>query len=76
MRFLEREGCHLCDDALALLDELGVTSIERVDIDHDDALVRDFGLRIPVLLDDSGRVLAEGVFERRTLKKALRERAR
>ncbi len=73
MRFLERPGCHLCEDAWVLLTELGVTA-ERVDIDDDDALVRDYGLRIPVLLDDAGAVVAEGVFDRRTLQRALRGR--
>lgn len=56
---LGRAGCHLCDDAEELVRSLG-HGVDRVDIDGDDALVRDFGLRIPVLLDEHGRVLAEG----------------
>lgn len=57
---LGRSGCHLCDDADALLRAAG-HEVEWVDIDGDDALVVEYGLRIPVLLDPSGRVLAEGL---------------
>ena len=33
--------------------------VERIDIERDDALVRDYGLRIPVVRLD-GKVIAEG----------------
>lgn len=51
-------GCHLCDDAEALLAPLLITlsadagdncDIECVDISTDDALVDRYGVRIPVL---------------------------
>ncbi|NND84809.1 MAG: glutaredoxin family protein [Acidimicrobiia bacterium] len=57
---LGRPGCHLCDDAEALLVGAG-HAVDRVNIDDDDALVGAYGLRIPVLLDDEGTVLAEGL---------------
>ena len=56
----ERAGCHLCEDAAAILDtELGIGVYERVDIDtHDDLIVR-YGFRVPVVsLDGSERLEA------------------
>jgi len=50
-----RPGCHLCDDARELLervrDELGFTLVER-DIEADDALLRAYLERIPVVAID------------------------
>jgi hypothetical protein len=46
----ERDGCHLCDEARVLLDEmLGIGEYERVDIETDDALVLRYGFRVPVI---------------------------
>jgi len=72
--FVTRSGCHLCEDALPLvLAEAGRRGIEVrvVDVDTDDELVRDFGLRVPVLRDAAGRVLAEGPMDGRTVREAL-----
>lgn len=73
-RFLIRAGCHLCDEARPVV-EKAVTSIggtiREVDIDTDDALTRDYGLRVPVLLGPGDTVLAEGKIEARPLRKAL-----
>ena len=56
----ERDGCHLCEDARVLLDEmLGSDGYERVDIEADDALVLRYGFRIPVIgLDGVDRLEA------------------
>jgi hypothetical protein len=49
----ERDGCHLCDEARVLLDEmLGPDRYERVNVDTDDALVLNYGFRVPVLAVD------------------------
>ena len=49
----ERDGCHLCDEARALLDEMvGRDRYARVDIDADDDLVVRYGFRIPVITLD------------------------
>jgi glutaredoxin len=52
---LSRTGCHLCDDARAVLapvaDELGVGWVER-DVDADQALADEYGDRVPVVLLD------------------------
>lgn len=65
LRFLTREGCHLCDDARVRLTPLaaglGITIVD-IDIDSDDQLGGEFGLRIPVLLGPADQVIAEGVF--------------
>ena len=56
----ERDGCHLCDEARALLDELlGRDRYTRVDIEADDDLVVRYGFRIPVIsLDGIDRLEA------------------
>jgi hypothetical protein len=75
IEFLTRSGCHLCDEARPVVKKEvqrrgGV--VEEVDIDGDDALTRDYGLRVPVVLGPDGVVLAEGVIEAKTLRRALR----
>ncbi|HEC73190.1 MAG TPA: glutaredoxin family protein [Methylophaga aminisulfidivorans] len=45
-------GCHLCDDALIILKnmpELPQEDISVIEIGDDDALVNQYGIRIPVL---------------------------
>jgi hypothetical protein len=50
-----RPGCHLCDEArevvLAVLDRHPFL-FEEVDIEGSDELVRDYGIRIPVVTVD------------------------
>jgi predicted thioredoxin/glutaredoxin len=53
-----RQGCHLCDQALALLQELNLHP-ELRDVDTDDELFRLYDWRVPVVLAD-GVVVAEG----------------
>jgi len=49
----ERDGCHLCNEARVLLDEmLGPDGYARIDIDTDDELVARYGFRVPVLAVD------------------------
>ena len=48
-----RHGCHLCDDAGALLDGMiGRDAWDAVDIETDDDLLVRYGHRIPVLRID------------------------
>ena len=60
MTLYERDGCHLCDEARVLLDEmLGGGRYARVDIETDDDLVVRYGFRIPVIgLDGVDRLEA------------------
>jgi hypothetical protein len=67
-----REGCHLCEDAGVLLDEmLGPDAWEAVDIGADDDLLVRYAHRIPVLVVD-GEERAELVITRPDLEDALR----
>lgn len=53
MTLYERDGCHLCDEARVLLDEmLTPDGYARVDIGTDDSLVLRYGFRIPVIALD------------------------
>jgi len=65
-----RAGCHLCDDALRLLQELGVHP-DLADVDSDNELYRLYDFRVPVVLVD-GAIAAEGRVTRRSLEAALR----
>jgi hypothetical protein len=54
----QRDDCHLCDLALALLAQARVPEFESVFIDGDDGLEARYGVRIPVLRDQrDGREL-------------------
>jgi glutaredoxin len=64
-----RRGCHLCDEALSLLRELGAEP-ELADVDADEALFRLYDWRVPVVLVD-GQVAAEGRMDRARLREAL-----
>jgi len=73
--FLTRSGCHLCDDARALVNT-EVTrrggEVREIDIDSDENLVEEFGIRVPVLRAPNGMVVAEGVIDRRSVRSGLR----
>jgi glutaredoxin len=59
--FLTRRGCHLCEDALALL--AGIP-LEVIDIDLDPDLLLLYDERVPVLIDPETRdVVAEGMID-------------
>jgi hypothetical protein len=54
----QRDDCHLCDLALAVLAEARAPDVESIWIDDDAALEVPYGTRVPVLRDDaSGREL-------------------
>lgn len=63
LTLLTRPGCDLCDEAQQRLERLlRWLPIDLVtsDISDDKALEAEYHLRIPVVLDRNGRVLAEG----------------
>jgi glutaredoxin len=50
-----RPGCHLCDEARAVLEAERLRTpfdLDEVDIETDDALVKGYGVRIPVVTID------------------------
>lgn len=50
-------GCHLCEDAQAVLAQAGLAQVvERVEIGYDAQLAERYGWRIPVLRIDPGGV--------------------
>jgi glutaredoxin len=54
-----RPGCHLCDDALAVLERIRADApfeLRTVNIDDDDALLRAYLERIPVVAVDGEEV--------------------
>jgi glutaredoxin len=54
-----RPGCHLCDDALALLERIRADApfaLRSVNIEDDDALLRAYLERIPVVALDGEEV--------------------
>ena len=69
-----RQGCHLCEEALALLRELD-TDPKLADVDADDELFRLYDWRVPVVLAD-GVVIAEGRINRNQLEEALKRSGR
>ncbi len=46
-------GCHLCEQALAVMENAGVAheQLEVIDIAADRELVQNYGIRIPVVKD-------------------------
>jgi glutaredoxin len=64
-----RQGCHLCDEALAALRSLGIEP-ELRDVDTDEELHSLYDWRVPVVMID-GQVVAEGRIDRDRLSKAL-----
>ena len=54
LAFYTTAGCHLCEQAALLLEELQrhrEISVETIDIADDEALVEKYGIRIPVILN-------------------------
>ena len=69
-----REGCHLCEEAAALLDGMvGAGGWDAIDIATDDDLLVRYAHRIPVLVVD-GVERAELVITRPDLEDALAAR--
>jgi len=62
-----RPGCHLCDDALAVLERIRSDvpfDLRTVNIEDDDALLRAYLVRIPVVSVDGEEVYDYYVDER------------
>jgi glutaredoxin len=72
-----RPGCHLCDDALAVLGRIGADHafvLQEVDIESDEALLKAYLERIPVLALD-GEELYDFFVDEEDLRARLSEGA-
>lgn len=67
----QRDHCHLCDLALAVLAKAGLPDFETVFIDDDDALEARYGLRVPVLRDDARNAELDWPFAVETVQQLL-----
>ncbi len=75
IEFLTRAGCELCDDALPrvrLVCRLLGRRLEVVDITRHPELESEYHLRIPVLRNERGEVLAEGPMDWKDAIRAVR----
>jgi glutaredoxin len=70
-----RPGCHLCDDARVVLQRLG-TPFEEIDIESDDALLKRYLERIPVIALDGEELYDFFVDETDLLRRLRRVRDR
>ncbi|HNM97719.1 MAG TPA: glutaredoxin family protein [Marmoricola sp.] len=51
-----RNGCHLCDQALAVVRRAGVDQVDVIDIDADPALVAKYSDKVPVICVDDTEI--------------------
>lgn len=65
LRFVlyQRDDCHLCDLALAVLAEARVPTFESVYIDENQRLEAMFGSRVPVLREDVSGIELDWPFD-------------
>lgn len=56
IRLYGTQGCHLCDEARAMLEQTGV-AYAYIDIIDDDGLFARLGMRIPVIMRIDGAEL-------------------
>ena len=66
-----RHPCPLCEDLVARLAGLPL-DITEVDVDGDRDLSERYGLRIPVLVDGDGNLVAEGRIDAEGLRRVRR----
>jgi glutaredoxin len=69
-----RPGCHLCDEARTVLGRVG-HAFEEIDIESDDALLRRYLERIPVVALD-GEELYDFFVDEADLRERLGSRVR
>lgn len=56
LKLYSRAEFGLCDETLEMISSLGL-SAAKIDIEADDDLMAEYGLRIPVVADEAGREL-------------------
>ncbi len=76
LNFYYRQGCHLCDDVLALLTPYQSScklEIIMHDIDEDVQLKEQYGLLIPVLTNEQGQELCRYFFDQARFEQYISE---
>lgn len=72
--FIERPGCHLCEEALSIVETVASEFEERVErknLERDEELAKRWSLEIPVIAVD-GKVISVYRADTQALRKALR----
>lgn len=64
----QRDHCHLCDQALAVMAAARAPDFESVFIDDDPALEARYGLRVPVLRDTARGIELDWPFDAAMLR--------
>ena len=67
----QRDTCHLCDLALAVLAEARTPEFDSFFIDDDDALEARYGLRVPVLRDEVSGIELDWPFDVEAVRRML-----
>ena len=67
----QRDDCHLCDLALAVLAQARTPAFDSVFIDDDDALEARYGSRVPVLRDARRGVELDWPFDADAVRRML-----
>jgi hypothetical protein len=71
LTLFQRDDCHLCDLALAMLAGAGVPDFDSVFIDDDDDLEARYGMRVPVLRNEADGVELDWPFDAGRLTRLL-----
>lgn len=69
----QRDDCHLCDLALAVLADAGVPEFDSVFIDGNAALEARYGVRVPVLRDEQAGLELDWPFDAERLRGFLQD---
>jgi len=72
----QRDDCHLCDQALAVLAQARVPAFESVFLDEVPELEARYGRRVPVLRDDARDAELDWPFDKDRLRDFLAASAR
>ncbi len=70
-----KPGCHLCEDALRVLERIQQSAafeLQEINIQHDPALLAEYGEQIPVVLLN-GEFLSEYTVDEDRLRQLLKE---
>ncbi|GAB2614976.1 glutaredoxin family protein [Novilysobacter erysipheiresistens] len=72
LTLFQRDDCHLCDLALEVLAVARAPEFDSVFIDEDEVLEQRYGVRVPVLRDESRGVELEWPFDVERVRDFLR----